>query len=602
LAPIIPEEKITEIKDATDIVDVVGESVLLKKAGRNFQGLCPFHSEKTPSFTVSPEKQMFYCFGCGEGGSVFTFLMKQRGLTFPEAVKTLAERSGIAIPQGRQSKEQKRRHRERDAIRELNEVARGLYRKTFQRDARGQAARDYLAKRGFHQEVLDTFQIGFAPAGWDNLTRYFQRRGVSLEMAAKAGLIARRRNGEGYYDRFRERILFPIRDQRGHVIGFGGRVLDDTLPKYLNSPETPLYRKSRSLFGLDTAQSHCRSEERVYIVEGYLDVMALHQNGIRNVVGTLGTALTSDHVRLLRNSIGSSGRAVLVFDSDEAGIKAALRSIEVFQSGFIDARILVLPPGHDPDSFMRQSGPRAFINLTKDAKGFVPFLIDTAITRFGLSMEGRIKILTAVAKPLAAISDPVARSVYVRYLSEKVAIDETAILAKIRQTTGSLSTGKRSGGASQGAPAALRQAKLSTVNRIERQLVAMMLQYPEILPEIRKQNLIADVEDPLLRTIAQEVLGEMAGAPSAAAISNEVDRLKAQLSVQEENWAYKGCLTFIRQFKASKRDARLATLEKQIQKAEKENNFELLAKLLKEKNDHAIKKDREKRTLHGASQ
>lgn len=599
MAPIIPEEKITEIKDATDIVDVVGEAVLLKKAGRNFQGLCPFHSEKTPSFTVSPEKQMFYCFGCGEGGNVFTFLMKQRGLSFPEAVKTMADRSGIAVPEGRQTPEQKRRQRERDAILQLNEMAQGLYRKTLRNDPRGQAARDYLANRGFQKEILDTFQIGFAPEGWDNLTRYFQRRGFSLSTAVKAGLISRRRQGQGYYDRFRERIIFPIRDQRGRVVAFGGRVLDDALPKYLNSPETTVYHKSRSLYGLDTAQSHCRAEERVYIVEGYLDVMALHQNGIRNVVGTLGTALTRDHIRLLRNSIGSSGRAILVFDSDEAGIKAAHRSIETFRGGFVDARILVLPPGHDPDSFIQQFGSAAFISLAGQAKGFVPFLIDAAIARHGLSMEGRIRILEAVAKPMATTEDPVARSVYVKYLAEKVDIDEAAILAKIRQSAKTLHQKPKQVSISEGGPATLPQGELSAANRIERQLVAMMLQYPDILPEVRRQKVTAWLENPILRQIAQEVLGEATSAPVASAAASEIDRLKAQLSVQEENWAFRGCLAFIRQFKDSKRGIRLAELEKQIQQAEKESNTELLAKLLKEKNDHAINKDRERRLMLG---
>jgi DNA primase len=597
LAPTIPEEIIAEIKDTVDILAVVGDSVLLKKAGRNYQGLCPFHSEKTPSFTVSPEKQMFYCFGCGEGGNVFSFLMKQQGVTFPEAVKILAERAGIALPERRQSEEQKRRWRERETVMDLLEVTRGLYRKTLRRDPRGQAARDYLANRGFHQEILDKFHVGFAPAGWDNLTRYFQRRGFPLDLAEKAGLVAPRRQGKGYYDRFRNRIIFPIRDQRGRVIAFGGRVLDDSLPKYLNSPESAVYHKSRSLYALDVAQSHCRTEERVYIVEGYLDVMALHQNGLSNTVGTLGTALTRDHVRLLRNCIGPAGRAILVFDSDEAGLKAAHRSIAVFAQEFVDARILVLPPGHDPDTFMREFGPRAFIDRTREAKAFVPFLIDTAIARHGLSLEGRIKVLQAVAKPIAAFEDPVARSVYVKYLAEKVDIDEAAILAKIRQATEGLTRDARRGGSAEVTPPPQRQTPLSKANRIERQLVAMMLQYPDILPEIRKQKLIGWIEDPLLRMIGEEVLGEASVVPSMTTTSNELDRLKAQLSVQEENWTHRGCLNFMRQFKASKRDVRLAELEQQIQEAENENNFELLAKLLKERNDQAIEKDREKRLI-----
>ena len=587
MAPIIPEEKIEEIKDASDIVAVVGETVLLKKAGKNHLGLCPFHAEKTPSFTVSPDKQMYYCFGCGEGGNVFSFLMKQQGLTFPEAVKALAERSGITLPAPRQSAEQKRRWRERDAILELNELTTGLYRKTLQRDPRGQAARDYLAHRGFQPDMLNAFHVGFAPAGWDNLTRYFQRRGYGLELAEKAGLVARRRQGQGFYDRFRERIMFPIRDTRGRVVAFGGRVLDDSLPKYLNSPETMVYRKSRCLYGLDIAQTHCRTEERVYIVEGYLDVMALHQNGVRNAVGTLGTALTNDHVRMLKGYIGPSGRAILVFDSDEAGLKAARRSIEIFAGEFVDARILVLPPGHDPDTFMRQFGPEAFAAKAREAKAFVPFLIDAAIAQFGLSMEGRIKVLQAVAQPMAAFDDPVARSVYIRYLAESVDIDESAIREKLRRVAGRPGTAPRR--AVEGpAPSAQQEAAPAADSRLERQLVAMMLQFPDILPEIRRDNIVAMIEDPALRTLAQGVIEERTGGRGpvsrhAGSGDEALDRLKARLSLQEEAWDYRGCQRFIRHFIAVKKRREAAPLEEQIRQAEREHDEERLMHLLQEK-------------------
>lgn len=586
MAPIIPEEKISEIKDACNIVDLVGETVVLKKAGRNYLGLCPFHAEKTPSFTVSPDKQMFYCFGCGEGGNVFSFLMKQQGLSFPEVVKLLAERSGVALPEPRQTREQKRQWQERETILELNQLTMGLYLKTLRRDPRGQAARDYLGRRGFQSDVLETFKVGFAPAGWDNLTRYFQRRGRPLELAEKAGLVARRQQGKGYYDRFRERIIFPIMDYRGRVIAFGGRVLDSALPKYLNSPETAVYRKSRSLYGLDIAQLHCRTAELVYIVEGYLDVMALHQHGVRNVVGTLGTALTGEHVRILKGHVGHSGRAVLVFDSDEAGLKAAHRSIAVFAREFVDARILVLPPGHDPDTFMMQFGPQAFIEKAREAKAIMPFLIDAAIAQHGLGLEGRIRVLETVAEPMAAFDDPVARSVYIKYLAEKVDIDETAILEKIRQAAGRSSV-------ALGADRAARAARsapvvLSKESRIERQLVAMMLQFPDILPEIRRHSVAALIEEPSLRSIAREVLSETpSGARGAGhredANTGSLQRLKARLSLQEEVWDYRGCLRLIHHFVALKRRREGAPLDEQIKQAERDHDEERLLQLLKAK-------------------
>lgn len=584
----IPEDKIAEIRDTCNIVEVVGETVVLKKAGKNYAGLCPFHAEKTPSFTVSPDKQMFYCFGCGEGGNVFSFLMKQQGMSFPEAVKMLAERTGISLPTNRPTKAQKRRQSEQEAILEINQLTMGLYRKTFHRDARGQGARDYLHKRGFQSEVLDAFNIGFAPAGWDNLTRYFQRQSLSLDLAEKAGLVARRKQGQGYYDRFRERIIFPIIDPRHRVIAFGGRVLDDTLPKYLNSPETVIYHKSRSLYGLNMAQSHCRTEERVYIVEGYLDVMALYQNGVHNVVGTLGTALTTDHVRALRGYIGQSGHAVLVFDSDEAGIKAAHRSIEVFAKEFVEARILVLPPGHDPDTFMMTFGPQAFHEKARKAKGIMPFLIDAAIERHGSSMEGRIKVLGDVAEAMAAYDDPVARSVYVKYLAEKVDIDEAAVLEKIRQVAAGSRGGAPTAQMRRRPTSETRPLPHSEHGRIERQLVAMMLQFPDILPEVRRQNIVSLIDDPALRTIARNILEEKASIRSDPGRGENQDgdqlaRLMAQLSLQDEVWEYRGCLRLINHFVVTRRRMEAAELGEEIQKAEKNHDEARALQLLKEK-------------------
>jgi DNA primase len=365
-------------------------------------------------------------------------------------------------------------------------------------------------------------------------------------------------------------------------------VLDDALPKYLNSPETAVYHKSQSLYGLNVAQSHCRTEERVYIVEGYLDVLALHQNGVSNAVGTLGTALTNDHVRMLRGYIGQAGHAVLVFDSDEAGLKAAHRSIGVFAREFVEARILVLPPGHDPDTFMMTFGPQAFAEKAKEAKGIMPFLIDAAIERHGLSMEGRIKVLEDMAEPMAVFEDPVARSVYIKYLAEKVDIDEAAVLEKIRQTAARPKAGLSADLAGRRPAAASRPLTLSDHSRIERQLVAMMLQFPDILPEIRQQKIVALIEDPVLRAIAQDILdGRDSGTPEKGRQADEnfdqVGRLKAQLSLQEEVWDTKGCLRLINHFVVTRQRMAAVALGEEIKKAEKNHDEARVLKLLKEK-------------------
>ena len=306
MAIFIPEDKISEIKNAADIVDVVSESVLLKKAGKNFIGLCPFHSEKTPSFTVSSDKQIFHCFGCGTGGNVFSFMMKQEGLSFPEAARHLAKRYGVDIPDRPLSPEQKKKISEREKLLDINRRAGGFYHQALLDSRYGKQARSYLSTRGISQKTIDDFKLGYARDGWDHLLGFFSINRVSPILLEKSGLIVPRKNKSGHYDRFRNRIIFPIFNVNTQIVGFGGRVLDDSLPKYLNSPETTLYNKSRSLYGIHRAKDKCRATGTVYIVEGYLDLLALHQHGIENSVATLGTALTADHVKLLTRYSGQN--------------------------------------------------------------------------------------------------------------------------------------------------------------------------------------------------------------------------------------------------------------------------------------------------------
>ena len=586
MALFIPEEKITEIRNTCNMVDIIGESVVLKKAGQNFVGLCPFHAEKTPSFTVSPNKQMFYCFGCGEGGNVFSFLMKHQGLSFPEAVKQLAERYGIQLPRREMSPEQKKRLSERDQMFQLNRLALDFFGHVLWQDEIGEIARDYLKKRGFSADTARTYQLGHAPPGWDHLLGYLKHKRVPLTLAERVGLVVRRQSGSGHYDRFRGRIVFPICDSGGRVIAFGGRVLNDDLPKYLNSPESEIYSKSRSLYGLDVARHHCRRSEEVYIVEGYFDVIALHQHGIREAVATLGTSLTREHVHAVQGLIGADGRAYLVFDSDEAGIKAARRSVALFEKGFVDAHVLVLPPGHDPDSFVFRYGAEKLRELAATAKGLMTYLIDSAVSRHGKSMEGRIRVLDEMAAPLAALADPGGRSVYIKYLAETVDIDEAAVREKIADaaadkrgsTTGRYQRDK-------GFTPARRQVTLDARHgsRIENKIVAMMLEFPEILPVIREKRVVDYIEDPLLKRIALETIGERASGLIDDIDENDKMRTIARLRVGDEQWEYKRCLDIISQLLTSRMRARAAALDRRIKAAEKQQDQDLLLQLLQER-------------------
>jgi len=596
LAIFIPEDKILEIKNAADIVEIVSEVVHLKKAGKNFVGLCPFHTEKTPSFTVSPEKQIFYCFGCGAGGNIFIFQMKNEGLAFPEAARSLARRYGIEIPSRSLTPEQKKRMTERESLLEINRQAMDFFRRALRSGISGSEAMAYLTKRGLSSDIIDRFNIGYAPKGWDHLLNFFSKKGVPLARIERAGLILPKKDGRGYYDRFRDRIVFPIIDVNQAVIGFGGRVMDETLPKYLNSPETPVYNKSRSLYGLHLSKDKCRQNQSVFIVEGYLDLLTLHQNGIENAVATLGTALTADHVRMLSRYVPSM---ILVYDSDEAGIRSALRCVDIFWKEHVDfsrgdifreekadTHILVLPDGHDPDSYLREKGSTAFEKAASRAPGIISFLIEQSIRMHGLSTEGKIRVVTDLKHPLAAINDNVARSLYIKQLAERIGLEENIILEKVRED--SFEKEKRD---------VVLEKKVADKNgsRLEQQIVAMMLQFPAILPEIIKYNVSEHIENDHLRSIARTILKHRISSVEQVSellscIDNpEQQRLISALAMHEESWDESGCLKLIVQFVKKGQKRRDRQIIEQIKAAEKENDQETLNRLLREKQKLAVR-------------
>ncbi len=606
MANYIPEGKISEIKHTADIVDVVSDVVVLKKSGRNFIGLCPFHSEKTPSFTVSPEKHIFHCFGCGEGGSVFAFLMKHEGLSFPEAVRILAKRYGIEIPEQSMSPEQRREISEKEKLYEVHRQAVIFYKNQLYQKGTQKKGRSYLKERRISQEILDDFAIGYAPKGWDHLSRFFMNKKIALSLVAKSGLIIPRKNANGFYDRFRERVVFPIFNPSGDAIAFGGRATDDTLPKYLNSPDTPIFNKRRSLYGLHKAKKQCRETETVIIVEGYFDLLALYQHGIQNTVATLGTSLTPEHVQVLRGFVGKAGKAVLVFDSDVAGIKAARRSIEVFGKGYVDAQILILPEGHDPDSYIFKYGAEAFKKAARNALSILPYLVESAIEKHGLSIEGKIHIISDLSAPLASISDKMERSLYLKFLSERIGVEESALLEKVRQAMDrqkrvARDRSRSANMQSSESPNDTLLQKRGQKNiqkpgsRLEKQIVAMMLQFPAILPEIRDRDLMRCFENEILRSIGTFILSIKDFAPERLSeimdgIGSEEKRgLATSLAIGEDIWEYEGCLKLITQFEAS-RSRQSKELLQEIKAAEESNNQELLVKLLQHKQAQAKNK------------
>jgi DNA primase len=590
LAILIPKHKITDIQNAADIVEIISESVLLKKTGKDYTGHCPFHSEKTPSFTVSPEKQIYYCFGCHEGGDVFSFLMKHEGCSFPEAVTRLAERYGIEIPRQTASSEEERRIQERESLLSVNKTAAEFFQNTLwssdKNSEAGKKALAYLKHRGITKETAEAFSLGYAPQGWQHLTHFFSAKKIPLPLAEKAGLIAPNKDKTGYYDRFRDRIMFPIRDIRGQVIAFGGRVMDNSVPKYLNSPETPLFNKSRSLYGIDRARKKCRETGLIYLTEGYVDVIALHQHGFENAAATLGTALTPDHVHALK---GQAEKIVLVYDSDEAGIRAAKRSIGIFREKQADASILVLPSGYDPDSFLFRFGAEAFAKAAKNALSLISFLTECTVKQHDpATVEGKIRIISEMKEPLLSVPEGMERALYVKMLAERIKTDEKIILEKIKE-----------GGDNPERKFHFRTPEISSVqktgDRKEQQIIAMMLQFPEIRNDIRERNLLEYFEDKTLKSIGLLILNRPESASArvsdilGTAEDAEQRRMIAFLSSQENEWKREGCLKLIAQFEKSVRRHRSQPLlTQEIEAADKKSDSRLVESLLKKKNSQAI--------------
>ncbi|WP_372613660.1 DNA primase [Halomonas sp.] len=422
----IPQRFIDDLMARVDVVEVVGERVPLKKAGQNYSGLCPFHHEKTPSFTVSADKQFYHCFGCGAHGTALGFLMEYDKLRFPEAVELLASRLGLEVPrEGTDDPKTQARERKRQEGVNLLELSASYYRERLKMPEAA-TARDYLASRGLSPEIQQIFSIGYAPDAWDALKRHLGERGIGEAVQVEYGLLVQREETGRTYDRFRDRVMFPIRDIKGRTIAFGGRVLGDAKPKYLNSPETPVYHKGRELYGLFEARQADHRLERVVIVEGYMDVVALAQFGIRNAVATLGTSTSDEHLSRLFRLVSE---VVFCFDGDKAGRQAARRALETVLPLMIDgrqARFLFLPEGEDPDTLVRREGTQAFHDRITCSSPLSEFLFEQAATGRDLErVEDRERYASQVLAAIARLPEGVLKSLMLSELSRRTGVDQT---------------------------------------------------------------------------------------------------------------------------------------------------------------------------------
>lgn len=432
----IPRETIDQIRDRTDIVEVVGRYVALRRAGNTFSGLCPFHQEKTASFSVIPHKNIFHCFGCGEGGDVFHFLMKIQGLTFIEVVKELAAAAGVPIEERQLTPEERARVRARANLFDVCEAAATWYQSVLLVRPEGAPGRAYFKKRGITAETIERFRLGYAPLGWTHLQDHLHAQGFPSDLTVRAGLGKRSERGQGVYDVFRGRAIFPILDVRDRVVSFGGRIVEEpqgnpgddrTSPKYLNGPETEIYEKSKVLFGLSAARNAIQREDRVMVVEGYFDAVSLVQAGFEETVATCGTALTPDHLQVVRRF---TRRVVTLFDADEAGLRAAVRAMPLFAQAGMDAVRIQMTEAKDPDEFVQKFGAEAFRARLAQAEPLMELVIRKEATRRGSSPMGRQQTLENLAPLLASFPDA-ARAALVHRLADVLRLPEEQVVRMV---------------------------------------------------------------------------------------------------------------------------------------------------------------------------
>lgn len=477
--PFIPENIIDQIVNRVDIIEVISSYIPLKRAGRNLKALCPFHSEKTASFIVSPQRQIYHCFGCGQGGNVFSFLMQYEKLTFQEAAEMLARKAGVELPKTTATQQSKSIA---NVIYEINEIACKWYESNLTSAVK---AKNYLEQRNLTEKTVKEFRLGFAPLGFNNLLNFLRTKDYTLQTLEKAGLVVQKAAG-GYKDLFNNRLIFPIADIKDRIIGFGGRVLDSSLPKYINSPETTVYTKGRNLYGLNKAKEHIREKDYLIVVEGYLDLITLNQAGIGCVVSSLGTALTQEQAYLIKRF---TNNVVMIFDSDKAGEMATLRTLDIFIQEDMQVKVAVLPKGYDPDLFVRKQGIKQFLDILGGALDLFNYKLSVLKSMFNLTeVYGKAKISEEMLNSISGFKNAVIKSEYVKRLAQELHIDEEALKVELKKIE--VSNRKVT-------PANVKKSYTSNsdINATERLLVKLLLEQPERIDKIKQMVQPSDFQD-----------------------------------------------------------------------------------------------------------
>lgn len=581
----LSEEKVSEIRDRSSIQEVVSDYVTLKKTGKNYKGLCPFHSEKTPSFMVNEEKQIFHCFGCGEGGDVFTFLMKAGQFSFPQAVEELAKRYGVQLPSRELSATQNKEMAKREALFHINQIASEYFHDLLTKRREGEEGRKYLSQRGISQEVIVEHRLGTSTDRWDGLVQYLQEKKVSLELAWELGLIFPKKR-EGWYDAFRGRILFPIFDLHQRIVGFGGRVIREGQPKYLNSPESSIYHKGEVLYGLQVAKRYATEKDCVIIVEGYFDLLTLHQYGLNHSVATLGTALTTQHIRTLKRY---TKNLITLFDADQAGVQATLRSLPLFLEEEVAGKTIVLPKGEDPDGFLRKGNLEDFGKRAERAVPLIDFFFERLMKTTDVkSIDGKVSVAKEGVALLGKIPDKIRRDFYTKALAERLDVKESFLYEMLRfppKEPSKVGEDFRKSSMERSFP------------KSEEIVVRLMVHHPEVIPTISKEGVVKEFESPILQKIAEalEDLYQRKGRLDLPeALANFEEDLKGRLcefAFQEsgleggdQGKILQDCIQKIREKRLKKEKGELL---KRIKEAEKQQEEKKLVPLLKERQELA---------------
>jgi len=519
----IGDDKIEQVRDRTDIVELVSQYVDLKTSGRNRMGLCPFHAEKTPSFSVNAERQFYHCFGCGAGGDVFSFLMHSEGLSFPDAVRRLADRAGIDLEERPLTAPERAQIEERERLYRINGLAADYFHANLMEHPQAVTAREYMKKRGYGQKAAAEYRIGCALSGWDGLKNHLEHHQVAATEARTLGLLREGTSGRSDYDMFRSRLMFPIFDLAGRVVAFGGRVLDDGKPKYINSPESPIYHKGGVLFGLYQARQAIRISGDVLVVEGYFDQLALNRAGFAQSVATCGTALTADHVQQLKRY---AQRVVLVFDQDSAGKQATFKAMTTLQQEGVAAAAISLPSGDDPDSFLQRHGAEAFQACLDAARPVMELYMEETLKEAGSGIELKVRAVEQVLEKIAALKSELEQDLYLKELSVRSGIEVARLQKKLemiaRQQRGRSNVRGTDAPVSpphpadepgeQRSPARAQQRQpvkdQKGVSRTEQTLLRLLLQSAAVRAEFAERGGVNLVHHPDVAAVMAEILSQ----------------------------------------------------------------------------------------------